>query len=106
MFGIEELEVAVLEFPALDIFIGKGFDHADAREAVLHLLVDIRYFPAVIHKDGAHLLVFAQAEQDHHDGDRKQDQRHGHVDRHQQYKRSYDLQCGNKDIFRAVVRKL
>ena len=103
--GVEKLQVGVAELAPFQLFVGEGFYHTDSGEGILNPGVNAGDFAAVVQENRVHPAVFADREERHHHRDREQNQRHRHVDEHQNGEGPDDLEQGNDDVFRTVMRQ-
>ena len=104
--GAEKSEVRPLELLLLDRLAGERLHDADAAEGVLQRRIDPGHFLPVIGERRLHAFILTHGKDRHADHDRRETQRQRRVDPHQQDERSDDLDHGDKDVLRSVMREL
>ena len=98
--------VAFSEFLALDFFISKRLDNADACQCILQTGIDVADLSAVLHECLLHPLILAERENEHTQNENDEGKRKPPVNEEQEDERADDLYHGDKEIFRTVMREL
>ena len=102
----DELLVAPVEFIDFHGLVGEALHHPDAQQAVLHLRVDLAHLMAAFLESGAHLLVEMPGQHQHDRQHEEDNQRQHRIDAQQNHKGHGDLDGGDQEFLRAVVREL
>ena len=106
VLGKQEAMVAPGKFLPLNIFIRKGLHNADPGQSILETGVDVPDFTAVIQEGGLHPFILADGKYQHTENQNRQRDCQLPVDHEQENKGSYDLDQGNKQVFRSVMGEL
>ena len=105
-FDLEKRLISFVKLFLLQLLIGKGFDHAHAKEAVLDLCVDLACLVAGLFKRPAHPAVEIDGRKQHERDDREDNQGQREAVVREDRKRYHDFQPGDEKFFGAVVGKL
>ena len=104
--GIHEALIPFTELLNLTFLISKGFYHPDSGKAILDLTIDLTHTHTILFKCAFHFLVVDQRVDQHDDHNGKTQQRHLWLYIQKNDQRSEQLDHGDQNILRSMMKKL
>ena len=105
ILGEQKIVIALAEFFFFHILVCERLNHADSGEGVLQTGIDISDFLPVFHKGRLHSAVLAHRKCKHAKHQKQKWNCQLPVDQEEEDERSDDLDHGNKQILRSMMRK-